>query len=62
MQPGDYLARHMRLLDLHILMAVAQAGSMNKAAAALNMSQPAISRSIASRDGHRGSNIPTARE
>jgi DNA-binding transcriptional LysR family regulator len=47
MQPGDYLARHMKLLDLHILMAVAQAGSMNKAAAALNMSQPAISRSIA---------------
>src|SRR5262249_57635875 len=47
MQPGDYLARRMKLLDLHILMAVAQAGSMNKAAAALNLSQPAISRSIA---------------
>ena len=47
MQPGDYLARRMKLLDLHILMAVAQAGSMNKAAAALNMSQPAVSRSIA---------------
>jgi DNA-binding transcriptional LysR family regulator len=47
MQSGDYLARRMKLLDLHILMAVAQAGSMNKAAAALNMSQPAVSRSIA---------------
>src|SRR6266850_4857129 len=47
MQSGDYLARRMKLLDLHILMAVAQAGSMNKAAVALNMSQPAISRSIA---------------
>jgi DNA-binding transcriptional LysR family regulator len=37
----------MKLLDLHILMAVAQAGSMNKAAAALNMTQPTVSRSIA---------------
>jgi DNA-binding transcriptional LysR family regulator len=47
MQSSDYFARRMKLLDLHILMAVARAGSMNKAAAALNMSQPAISRSIA---------------
>ncbi len=47
MQSGDYLARRMKLLDLHILMAVARAGSMNKAAVALNMSQPAVSRSIA---------------
>src|SRR5882724_7530851 len=47
MQPGDYLARRMKLLDLHILMAVARAGSMNKAAVALNMSQPAVSKAIA---------------
>ena len=47
MQSGDRIARRMKLHDLHILMAVAQAGSMNKAAVALNMTQPAISRSIA---------------
>jgi DNA-binding transcriptional LysR family regulator len=37
----------MKLQDLHVLMAVAQAGSMNKAAALLNTGQSAISRSIA---------------
>jgi DNA-binding transcriptional LysR family regulator len=47
MQFDDRITRRMKLHDLHILMAVVQAGSMNKAAAALNMSQPAVSRSIA---------------
>src|SRR5262245_50449019 len=47
MQFGDRIARRMKLRDLHILMAVAQAGSMNKAAVVLNMTQPAVSRSIA---------------
>lgn len=37
----------MKLHDLHVLMAVAQAGSMGKAAALLNTTQPAISKSIA---------------
>lgn len=37
----------MRLHDLHVLMAVVQAGSMNKAAALLNTGQSAVSRSIA---------------
>lgn len=37
----------MKLHDLHVLMAVVQAGSMNKAAALLNTGQSAISRSIA---------------
>ena len=37
----------MKLHDLHVLMAVVQAGSMSKAAALLNTTQPAISRSIA---------------
>ncbi len=37
----------MKLHDLHVLMAVAQVGSMRKAAALLNTTQPAISRSIA---------------
>ena len=37
----------MKLHDLHVLMAVVQAGSMSKAAALLNTTQPAVSRSIA---------------
>jgi len=37
----------MKLHDLRVLMAVVQAGSMSKAAALLNTTQPAISRSIA---------------
>jgi len=47
MQFGDRIARRMKLHDLRILMAVAQAGSMNKAAVFLNMTQSAVSRSIA---------------
>ena len=37
----------MKLHDLHVLIAVVQAGSMGKAAALLNTTQPAVSRSIA---------------
>ena len=37
----------MKLQDLHVLMTVVQAGSMRKAAARLNTTQPSISRSIA---------------
>jgi DNA-binding transcriptional LysR family regulator len=37
----------MKLHDLHVLMSVVQAGSMGKAAALLNTTQPAVSRSIA---------------
>jgi DNA-binding transcriptional LysR family regulator len=47
MKFADRIARRMKLHDLHVLMAVVQAGSMNKAAAVLNMTQPAVSRSIA---------------
>lgn len=36
----------MKLHDLHVLMTVAENGSMRRAAALLNTSQPAISRSI----------------
>jgi DNA-binding transcriptional LysR family regulator len=39
--------RRLKLRELHILMTVAQAGSMGKAAAQLAMSQPAISKAIA---------------
>jgi DNA-binding transcriptional LysR family regulator len=47
MEIGDRIARRMKLQDLRILMTVAQAGSMNKAAVILNMTQSAVSRSIA---------------
>src|SRR5215510_1405475 len=44
---SDRIGRRMRLQDLHVLMTVAESGSMGKAALILNISQPAISRSIA---------------
>ena len=47
MQLSDRIGRRIKLHDLHVLMAVVQAGSMNKAAALLHTTQPAISRSIA---------------
>jgi DNA-binding transcriptional LysR family regulator len=47
MKFSDRIARRMKLHELRILMAVAQAGSMNKAAVFLNMTQSAVSRSIA---------------
>jgi DNA-binding transcriptional LysR family regulator len=47
MRLSDRIGCRMKLHDLHVLMAVVQAGSMSKAAALLNTGQPAISRSIA---------------
>jgi DNA-binding transcriptional LysR family regulator len=47
MQLRDRIGRRLKLQDLHVLMAVVQAGSMRKAAAHLNTTQPSISRSIA---------------
>src|SRR3954465_2768623 len=47
MHVSDRIGRRMKLHDLHVLMTVVQAGSMNKAAALLNTGQSAISRSIA---------------
>ena len=44
---NDRLRRRLRLRDVDILLAVIQTGSMGKAAGALNMSQPAISKAIA---------------
>lgn len=47
MQVSDRIGRRLKLHDLHVLMAVVQAGSMSKAAELLNTTQPAVSRSIA---------------
>jgi DNA-binding transcriptional LysR family regulator len=44
---NDRVRRRLRLRDVDILLAVIQTGSMGKAAAALNMSQPAVSKAIA---------------
>src|ERR1700754_4643516 len=68
MQVSDRIGRRMKLQDLHVLMAVVQAGSMGKAAQALNTSQPNISRSISELehalgvqllDRHRQGIVPT---
>jgi DNA-binding transcriptional LysR family regulator len=47
MQLSDRIGLRMKLHDLHVLMVVVQAGIMSKAAALLNTTQPAVSRSIA---------------
>ena len=47
MQLSDRIGRRLKLQDLRVLIAVVQAGSMRKAAAHLNITQPSISRAIA---------------
>lgn len=47
MDVSDRIGRRLKLQDLHVLMTVAQAGSMGKAAQRLNTTQPAVSRAIA---------------
>jgi DNA-binding transcriptional LysR family regulator len=47
MEWDERIGRRLKLRDLHILMAVVQAGSMRRAAERLNTTQPVISRSIA---------------
>jgi DNA-binding transcriptional LysR family regulator len=46
MRWNDRIGRRIKLSDLHILVAVAQSGSMAKAASLLAISHPVISRSI----------------
>jgi DNA-binding transcriptional LysR family regulator len=46
MQLSERVGRRVKLQDLHVLMTVARAGSMRKAAQSLNTVQPAISRAI----------------
>jgi DNA-binding transcriptional LysR family regulator len=43
----QYIGRRLRLRDLHVFVAVAQAGSMAKAAVQLRVSQPAVSQVVA---------------
>src|SRR6476620_273328 len=43
----DQIGLRIKLHDLHVLVVVAEVGSMSKAARRLNTTQPAVSRSIA---------------
>jgi DNA-binding transcriptional LysR family regulator len=45
--PSDPILRRLKLSDLRMLEAVAQRGSMARAASFLNISQPAVSKAIA---------------
>ena len=54
MKVSDRIGRRMKLHDIHVLMEVVQAGSMSKAAAFLNTTQSAISRSIADLENTMG--------
>src|SRR5215813_2900078 len=47
MQWSERIGRRLKLRDLHVLMAVAKAGSMGRAAADLAISQPSVSKAIA---------------
>src|SRR5229473_2460271 len=47
MQWHERIGRRLKLRDMHILLAVVQHGSMARAAAALAISQPAVSKAIA---------------
>src|SRR5436189_6278682 len=57
MQVSDRIGRRLKLHDLNVLMAVVQAGSMSKAAAVLNTTQSAISRSIADLEHTMGARL-----
>ena len=47
MKWDDRIGRRIKLHDLHVLMTVAELGSMGKAAERLNVSQPSVSKSVA---------------
>jgi DNA-binding transcriptional LysR family regulator len=51
---SDRIGRRIRLRDLHILMAIADTGSMAKAAARLGISHPAVSKAISDIEGTLG--------
>jgi DNA-binding transcriptional LysR family regulator len=51
---SDRIGRRLKLRDLHILMAVADTGSMAKAAARLRISHPAVSKAISEIEGTLG--------
>ena len=57
MKWDERIGRRLKLRDLHILLAVAQHGSMAKAASELAMSQPAVSKAIADIERELGTRL-----
>jgi DNA-binding transcriptional LysR family regulator len=57
MEWSDRLDRRINLRDLRVLMAVADTGSMAKAAASLRISHPAVSKTIAELEGALGARL-----
>jgi DNA-binding transcriptional LysR family regulator len=57
MDLANRIERRLRLRDLQVLMAVAQTGSMRKAAALLNTTQPSVSRAIAELEQTTGARL-----
>ena len=57
MEWSDRLGRRINLRDLRVLMAVADAGSMAKAAARLGISHPAVSKTISELEGALGARL-----
>jgi DNA-binding transcriptional LysR family regulator len=51
---SDRIGHRIKLRDLHVLMAIADTGSMAKAAAKLRISHPAISKTISEIEGTLG--------
>jgi len=47
MKWNDRIGRRLKLHDLHVLLTVAEVGSMGKAAERLAVSQPSVSKAIA---------------
>src|SRR3954447_14692852 len=57
MDGSDRLGRRVNLRDLRIVMAVADTGSMAKAAASLRISHPAVSKTISELEGVLGARL-----
>ena len=57
MDCNDRIGRRVKLRDLHMVLAVTQAGSMGRAAAALSVSQPVISKAIAELEAALGTRL-----
>ncbi len=57
MQASDRAARRIKLRDLRVLLAVAQSGSMSKAAALLAVSHPVVSKTIAALERTLGARL-----
>lgn len=57
MDGSEHLGRRINLRDLRVLMAVAETGSMAKAAARLRISHPAVSKTISELEGALGTRL-----